>query len=219
MNKHPDIELLLKYANGVIEPALSIAIGLHQQGCILCQQRVAELESIAGSRLESVKNAEIDMSAFDNLLNSLDNLADFDESENQNSDNLSLAIAGSDFELFNQLANRDFSHLNWQKVTRKISRADVAMNDDVFQVEIIKLLPNAKIPKHTHSGKEFTLVLQGDFSDHQGIYKSGEFIEQDASNQHQPVAGLSGCVCLAITDAPLKFTGTFGPVINWFMRK
>ena len=73
-------------------------------------------------------------------------------------------------------------------------------------------------PKHTHIGSEITVVLEGQFSDKDGTYKSGEFMVKDSSVEHQPLAGIEGCICLAITDAPLKFTGTFGPIINWWIK-
>ncbi len=220
MNYHPDIELLLKYSNGSIEPALSVAIGLHQRQCLLCQQRVADLESIAGENLEHAQNAIIDDSDFDKLMGDLDALPEQPSlNSDLTADSMLLAVAESDLTLLDSLANLDFANLKWQKVTGKISRVDLAMNDDIFQAELIRFSPNAKIPKHTHLGKEFTLVLEGDFSDHQGVYQKGEFIEQGITHEHQPIAGKSGCICLAITNAPLKFTGTFGPIINWFSRK
>ena len=35
---------------------------------------------------------------------------------------------------------------------------------------------------------------------------------------HQPVAGQEcDCICLAVTDAPLKMTGPFGRILNYFV--
>jgi len=219
MKYHPDIELLLKYTSGQLEPSLAVAIGLHQQNCSNCQQRIRDLEAVGGDTLEAIPseiNQQDDavISEFDQLFDQVEALpvdqpaGDYDE----------LAVAQSDIPLIDQLHHQRFDELNWQRVGLKIWRATIAINDPSYEMELLKFSPNAKIPKHTHKGNEFTLVLQGDFSDHQDRYREGEFIAQNQSHEHQPVAGDAGCICLAITDAPLKFTGTLGPVLNWFTR-
>jgi len=220
MKYHPDIEILLKYSSGQLEPSLAVAIGLHQQNCEECQQRISELESVGGETLETIH--KVFKTQDSNVVDDFDKLFSDIEALPQDSysgeyDNL--AIAQSDIPLVDQLYNRRFEEIAWQRVAPKIWRASIAMNDPGYEVELLKFSANAKIPKHTHKGNEFTLVLQGDFSDHQDRYVEGEFIVQDQSNEHQPIAGKNGCICMAITNAPLKFTGTFGPILNWFNRQ
>lgn len=215
MKYHPDIELLLKYSSGQLEPALSVAIGLHQQQCKLCQSRIQDLESVGGNTLETLPNSFVENDGFEQLLGEIDDIPPITST---NAEYEHLAVAESDVSLLSQLDKLELDDIPWQRVTPSIWKAKLAMNDPRYQVEILKFSPNAKIPRHTHKGQEFTLVLQGDFSDQQDTYSYGEFIMQDQSNEHQPVAGPNGCICLAITDAPLKFTGTFGPVLNWLTR-
>ena len=219
MKYHPDIELLLKYSSGQIEPSLAVAIAIHQKDCEVCQLRISELEAVGGDTLED--SAELNkiessvvMADFDKLLTDIETLPE----DSLISDYDSLAVAESDIPLVDQLNNGRFEEINWQRISPKIWRASIAMNDPSFEVELLKFSANTKIPKHTHQGKEFTVVLQGEFSDHQDKYSEGEFIVQDESVEHQPMAGANGCICLAITDAPLKFTGTLGPILNWFNK-
>jgi putative transcriptional regulator len=217
MKYHPDIELLLKYSSGQLAPAISVAIGLHQEHCKECQQRIIDLESVGGDTLEalSISDSPSDLdNGFDLLM------ADLEATPQDNFQDKydGYAVAQSDVDYLERLGKKDYWSFDWKRVTRKISRAVVDIDDGLHQVELLKFEPNAKIPKHTHEGEEFTLVLEGDFSDSNGCYREGEFIVQDQSDEHQPVAGSAGCVCLAITNAPLKFTGTLGPIINWFSR-
>jgi putative transcriptional regulator len=219
MKYHPDIELLLKYSSGQLEPSLAVAVALHQKNCEACQIRISELEVIGGETLETSAALNKDkpsvvIGEFDKLFADIESLpegsviTDYDD----------LAVAQSDLPLVDQLNNGRFEELNWQRVSPNIWRASIAMNDPSFEVELLKFSANTKIPKHTHEGKEFTLVLQGGFSDHQDKYSKGEFIVQDQSIEHQPTAGKYGCICLAVIDAPLKFTGTLGPILNWFNK-
>jgi len=231
MNYHPDIELLLKYANGQLEPALAIAIGLHHQHCHKCQSSISEIESISGESLEYSQDAEINDSSFDSLMKQVDSLGISAEKADegpahitQESSGLAsstyerLAVASSDVSLVKKLDTQDFQDTKWKRITSKISQSEILLGDDSFKVELLKFKPNAKIPKHTHKGNEFTVVVQGSFMDKYGQYQLGEFIHMDEHNEHQPIAGEEGCICLAITDKRLDFTGFLGPVINWMAR-
>jgi putative transcriptional regulator len=72
---------------------------------------------------------------------------------------------------------------------------------------------------HTHRGNEYTLVLDGSFSDKAGDYHQGDFILADTQTIHQPKAANDGdCICFAVTDAPLKMTGFFGRLLNPFLK-
>ncbi len=214
MNYHPDIDLLLKYSSGQLEPALSVAIGVHLQACEACREQIAQLEDVGGATLEQANEESVSDEMLAMLMQEVDSLP----IEQEVTPYEACAVAEMDRPFVQRLSERNYDDLKWEKVTKNISKATVAMNDPRFQVELLKFAPRAKIPKHTHSGKEFTLVLEGDFSDKEGTYRTGEFIVNDSSVEHQPLAGDEGCVCLAITDAPLKFTGTFGPLINWWVN-
>ena len=65
------------------------------------------------------------------------------------------------------------------------------------------------VPQHTHEGSELTLVLEGAFRDKTGRYARGDLALADGSIEHRPVAEPGeDCMCLTVTDAPLRLTGT-----------
>ncbi|GEQ99766.1 hypothetical protein JCM17845_03900 [Iodidimonas gelatinilytica] len=58
----------------------------------------------------------------------------------------------------------------------------------------------------SHNELELTLVLQGSFSDNTGHFGTGDLEIADANLNHQPTADPDmSCICLAATDAPLRF--------------
>jgi putative transcriptional regulator len=79
------------------------------------------------------------------------------------------------------------------------------------KAEIIRIEPGWGAPRHSHEGEEFTLVLTGAFSDERGRYGVGDIAMANPHVTHKPIA-LPGEVCysLAVTDAPLAFTGALG---------
>lgn len=81
---------------------------------------------------------------------------------------------------------------------------------DGCHVNLYWIRQGRPIPTHTHDGSELTLVLDGAFDDVTGHYARGDISVADESVEHRPVAGMERpCICFAVTDAPLRFTGTF----------
>jgi putative transcriptional regulator len=64
-----------------------------------------------------------------------------------------------------------------------------------------------------------TLVLQGGFRDARGEYHPGDFTYRSGSERHSPRAFADeDCICLAVLDAPLRFTGWKHRWMNPFLR-
>ncbi|MFK7903454.1 MAG: ChrR family anti-sigma-E factor [Nitratireductor sp.] len=75
--------------------------------------------------------------------------------------------------------------------------------------------PGRAIPDHTHEGSEFTLVLDGGFSDTTGHYDRGSISVADSSIDHRPVADDDvPCIGFAVTTGQLKLTGSYGRILG-----
>ncbi len=73
-------------------------------------------------------------------------------------------------------------------------------------VRLLYIPAGEAVPDHGHNGLELTLVLQGSFSDEAGHFGVGDVEIADESDEHVPTAGTEcACICLAATDAPLRF--------------
>ena len=225
MKYHPNPDLLLRYSAGSLEPAVAFSVAVHLKLCTSCQAQYAELESLGGDLIESMEDAPIQQKGFDNLMDKLMEQGNqpalelaIDEAINTANEYFDeqSAIASSYLPLLNDLTRSDYSAIGWSKVGSKMARSSIDMLDGQNKIELLKFKPGAKIPQHTHRGNEYTVILDGDYTDEIGTFKRGDFIHMTADNHHQPIAGKQGCICLAVTDAPMKFTGALGPVLNWF---
>ena len=77
----------------------------------------------------------------------------------------------------------------------------------------------AAVPDHGHNGMELTMVLQGAFSDEVDHFARGDVEIADEDLEHTPVADISeDCICLAVTDAPLKFNKLMPRLFQPFLR-
>lgn len=78
-----------------------------------------------------------------------------------------------------------------------------------FHVSLFWIRPGRRIPTHTHGGVELSLVLDGAFTDVHGRYGRGDISIADETVEHRPTAETERpCIGMAITDAPLKLTGS-----------
>jgi putative transcriptional regulator len=64
-----------------------------------------------------------------------------------------------------------------------------------------------------------TLVLRGAFRDVTGIYRVGDVQIAGGDLEHAPTATEDGpCLCLAATDAPLRFKGLVPRLLQPILR-
>ncbi|MCY1127129.1 ChrR family anti-sigma-E factor [Frigidibacter sp. RF13] len=85
-------------------------------------------------------------------------------------------------------------------------RQDILMANDAGSVRLLFIPPGQAVPDHGHNGLELTLVLQGSFTDETGSFGVGDLEVANEGLDHTPVAGPGeACICLAATDAPLRF--------------
>ena len=64
-----------------------------------------------------------------------------------------------------------------------------------------------------------TLILQGAFSDEVDRFARGDVEFGDENLTHTPIAEVGvDCICLAATDAPLKFSGIIPRLLQPFIK-
>jgi putative transcriptional regulator len=75
------------------------------------------------------------------------------------------------------------------------------------------------VPDHGHRGLELTLVLQGAFRDQTNRFGPGDLEIATEADQHTPIAEAGAdCICLAATDAPLRFSGLIPRLLQPLFR-
>lgn len=75
------------------------------------------------------------------------------------------------------------------------------------------------VPDHGHRGTELTLVLQGAFRDETARFGPGDLEIAGQELEHQPIAEAGeDCICLAATDAPLRFNALLPRLLQPLFR-
>ena len=121
--------------------------------------------------------------------------------------------------LLSQLPITLRSHLKNNEVKWKsfkdVKVASLLPKENNEKLELIHVMPGAKIPQHTHEGNESFLVLHGSYSDEYGSYKQGSVQVRSDDHDHTPIGhAQTGCIGLAYTHGKIKFSGKFGKLLN-----
>ncbi|EPE96223.1 ChrR family anti-sigma-E factor [Rhizobium grahamii] len=97
--------------------------------------------------------------------------------------------------------------LKWRFLGRGAAQMIVPTEDETTTVRLLKIPAGQPVPEHSHRGTELTLVLDGSFTDEVSTFGPGDVEIADGTLTHTPRATEGkDCICLAVTDAPLKFS-------------
>ncbi len=216
---HPDDMTLMNYAAGSLSAPEALAIAMHLCFCHECRTHVKNFNHLGGALLENITPASTDGSSFDALMAEIDK--DLPAIRNSRHAAPATQTAPAAQNPLQKYLPEPLENISWHRQTKEVSKYDLTklLGTKGFQVALQKIKAGAKIPTHTHKGVEYTVILNGGFSDELGVYHTGDFIARDASHKHSPTALQNeDCICLTVLSAPLKFTGwhrILNPFIAW----
>lgn len=229
---HPQQDLLVSHANGVLPLSMAIAVSAHCALCETCREQLALLtEQAANSALnpdgahaakhidqESIHTAHINaehtqatnvpVMDIDAMLAQI--MAQPAATDVPNNAPLDVQVKQQHYtvpSVFRQHLARP-----WQ-ILGKVSRMRFDVDEMNTRASLLHIDAQGEIPQHTHKGYELTLLLAGAFSDLNGDYVPGDFIVLDSQHHHSPKT-VDGCLCYTVLDAPLHFTKGLSKLLN-----
>lgn len=210
MTYHPETDQLLEYTAGSLHPSISLCISVHLEYCEQCRQQCSKLGAIGGALLEALEPASINSS----MLNSIWQRIDANEKSTVASINVKLSHEDNIPSGVKKLLDYDMANLHWRRHGPKVRSAEL-LNHGGIKASLIRIQQGASIPTHGHRGKEYTVILDGSFSDCNGIYHQGDFLVQNPGDKHSPTATADkDCLCLAVLEAPLQFNNVLYEAFN-----
>ena len=108
--------------------------------------------------------------------------------------------------------------MKWRRVGGGVADAILRTRGDAT-VRLLRIPGGVAVPDHGHRGMELTLVLKGAFCDGSEQFRAGDVDVAGDETVHKPVA-MPGedCICLAATDAPLRFNALIPRIAQSFLR-
>ena len=165
------------------------------------------MNEVGGYFLNKTEETPLSNNLWDRVLDQTKNV----KSPSKISDEHDPLLSQLPITLRSHLKNND---VKW-KSFKDVKVASLLPKENNEKLELIHVMPGAKIPQHTHEGNESFLVLHGSYSDEYGSYKQGSVQVRSDDHDHTPVGhAQTGCIGLAYTHGKIKFSGKFGKLLN-----
>ncbi len=206
---HLSDRLLAAYATGELAEGWSLAVATHLALCPECRSRLRRFEAAAGEMLDELQGDRDDMEgSWAQVRERLTNTDVLPKPViSRPTERLDGAVLP---EPLRSYLGGDAHELRWKPLGRGAHHVLIPTLDDETTARLLRIPAGKPVPEHSHGGRELTLVLSGSFSDRTGRFGRGDIEEADEMLEHQPVAGVEeDCICLAVTDAPLRFKSRF----------
>ncbi len=202
--------LIAHYAAGILPEPARVLVAAHLELKAANRPKLLAFETLAGDLLEKIEPAPLasrERRLEQIFLSRTDESRAFEQTPAR-PENALLPRALYDFVGF------EAEDIPWK--TKLPGFKEYVVGDfDGFEVSFFWIRPGRAVPAHTHSGCEFSLVLDGAFNDARGRYGPGDISVADDSVDHRPIAEKDRpCIGFAVVDAPLKLTGSLRQMIG-----
>lgn len=220
ISHHIPDETLLAYGAGSLSEAWSLLVATHLALCPTCRALASRMEGVGGALLDGLAPADVSDDAFGKLMQTLDD-SDLDMLPEQNK-SLRAAPAILPQPLRAYLGG-DLYALKWRRLGMgvfhiPIKTGPIKTGKGKVSARLLRVPAGQPVPMHSHNGDEMTLVLVGSFLSYQGNFGRGDVELADPSVEHMPIAAPGeDCICLAVTDAPLRFKSLAARLLQPFL--
>lgn len=205
--------LLMAYSAGTLPEAFDLAVATHVSLCDECRARLASFDAVGGEVVEHEAPVEMAQDSFEaTMARIMDDPAD-------DAPVPARAAPGGIFPApLRDFVGGDLDAVQWRRVGGGVSQA-ILTDRDGATARLLRIPGGASVPDHGHKGMELTLVLKGAYRDAEDWFGPGDIEVATEELEHQPVAEPGpDCICLAATDAKLRFNAILPKLAQPFLR-
>jgi putative transcriptional regulator len=203
--------LLLRYATGNLDEASSLLVASHLALCPNCRARNASADSLGGYILDALPEASVSPTMMASVL------ARIRREGNVEAPTAPLPVSTNIVipEPLRSYVGGDVHDLKWVMLAPRVHQIRIDTPGSHASARLLRFQSGLSVPAHGHRGRELTLVLTGSLCDRDAVLCRGDIAETDEKTEHQPQAGPGeDCICLAVTDAPLRFKSMFARLLQ-----
>ena len=202
--------LLMAYSAGTLPEAFNLTVATHLSLCDDCRARAAAFDTVGGAMIDAADTVEL---AQDSLAATMArNRGDKPQRETP------APRAGLLPAPLRDYVGGDLDAVRWRPIGMGVKQA-ILPTSRAATARLLFIPAGAAVPDHGHRGTELTLVLQGAFCDEVARFGPGDIEVANEELNHTPVAEIGAdCICLAATDAPLRFRALMPRIAQPFLR-
>jgi putative transcriptional regulator len=208
---HPAEEFLLQYASGASTEPFALLIAAHLVYCAECRAAVAQAEAIGGALLDELEQEAVPAASLDDVAKIIERAA--------RQPQIRLNEPGSRIAAPLRNYVSDFASVSWRPLGPGIQHCLLVRDKQGAAARLLRIAPGRSVFEHSHAGTEMTMALEGGYRASGEHFRCGDVECADETKTHRPVAdGDAICICLAVTDAPLRFHNLLGRMMQPFIR-
>jgi putative transcriptional regulator len=206
---HLSDSLLMGYSAGTLPEAFNLIVSTHVSMCDECRARLGEFDAVGGALLDEVPAVSLQADAL---------AATMARIRASNPEPVVARPRGVLPAPLQDYVGTDLNTVAWRPVGGGV-RQSILPTQGQAVARLLYIPAGVAVPDHGHRGLELTLVLQGAFRDEFDRFGPGDIEIATESDEHTPVAEAGAdCICLAVTDAPLRFRGVLPRLLQPFVR-
>lgn len=205
---HIQADMLQAYVSGSLPHAFAVVVAAHLSLCDACRAEAEALEALAGATLDTLDAVAASEDLRARTLALLDAAPTVPPQTARPKGIYPGAV----------MAEIGAEAPHWRSLGAGL-RQQLLSSAPEGTVRLLHIPGGRAVPDHGHNGLEMTLVLQGSFHDHTGHYQRGDVQVVESDLEHTPIADPgAACICLAATDAPLRFNALIPRLLQRILR-
>lgn len=194
---HPTDAILADYASGALRPAFAVVVSAHLEGCAHCRDGLRGLEALGGALIADLPESEMSGEALGRVMAGIERPVE-------------TAVETPARPAAERIP---FGREVWIGPGMGLRKARMPGGDLLYQLRLPAGL--GTVP-HGHQGTEYTVVLKGAFMDGEARFGPGDFAEMSEGVTHEPhVAPESECICLIVSEKPMRVTNLLGRFVQF----
>lgn len=206
-------EWIVSYAAGALNEAYALVVASHLTYHPQLQNKLSDAEAIGGGLLNDIQPSVMSEKSLTSVWDKIDQFPQ--------------KSIGSDYipifpnmpEPLCEYLGKPLNDLKWRMMGPGMKQVKLWNGPDGECLWLLKARGGTKIPSHDHLGSEMTLVLQGSYraGDHHYTKGSLEYADSEIEN-HQPIIDQGeDCICLVVTEAPIRLHSLIGRMVQPFI--
>lgn len=208
---HLSDAVLMAYSAGSLPEAFNLIVASHISLCDTCRAQAESFDVLGGEILDQGNDASITADSFQATMALIEG-GEVEQITAPASKGATLPAPLRDY------VGGDLDAINWKPVGMGVKQAILPTSEQA-SARLLFIPAGAAMPDHGHNGVEMTMVLKGAFQDEDGYFARGDVEIADVDLHHTPVADIhEDCICLAVTDAPLRFNRLIPKIAQRFLR-
>lgn len=214
VHHHLTDEIVVAHAAGTLSEGWQLAVETHLALCPHCRRRLAAAEAVGGAMLAAAEPAPTTERSLAAVMARIDDAA---------AEPAPIRVAQPAGASVYPEPLRSYlgsvEALRWQSLGNGARQLLIRTGDNHTRARLLQIPAGKPMPRHGHRGSELTVVLAGAFRDGDTLFVRGDVETADEDLEHQPIATEDGdCICLAVTDAPLRFNSLIARILQPFFR-